>query len=163
MSGRVERMMREYPQMAMERNCLENQIRSFQGITEVEMIDAMHFSKPGGERVQTGNVSDKTGRIAISYKDKLDRINAQWQAHLVKKHTILADEMTFFESAVCSLSGNLPGMISDMVIKGLTWDELASKYHISRTMVAKSRKKAIRELENIYAIRDKEMAEYMLS
>lgn len=163
MSNMAERIMREYPQMAMERNCLENQIRNFQGITETEMIDAMHFSKPDGERVQNSKISDKTGCVAITYKDKLDRINAQWQAHLVKKHTILADEMAFFESAVCSLSGNLPGVISDMVIKGLTWDELASKYHISRTMVAKSRKKAIHELENLYAIRDKEMAEYMLS
>ncbi len=163
MNGRVERIMQEYRQMVMERICLENQIRNFQGITEEEMIDSLHFSQPDGERVQTSGVSDKTGRIAVSYKDRLDRINKEWQAHLEKKHAVLVEELIFFESAIFSLSGILPAFISDMVVKELSWDDLAAKYHISRTMVAKNRKKAIRELENLYAIHDKEMAEYMLS
>ena len=46
-----------------------------------------------------------------------------------------------------------------MVIEGLTWDDLAAKYHVSRTMVAKYWKKAKRELEILYTIHDKEMAE----
>ncbi|SHJ11961.1 hypothetical protein [Propionispora hippei] len=163
MNGRVERIMQEYRQMVMERVCLENQIRNFQGITEEEMIDSLQFSQPDAERVQTSGVSDKTGRIAVSYKDKMDRINKEWQVHLEKKHTVLIEELIFFESAVFSLSGTLPEFISDMVIKGLTWDDLSAKYHISRTMVAKNRKRAIRELETLYAIHDKEMAEYILS
>ena len=93
----------------------------------------------------------------------MDRINKEWQAHLEKKHSVLSEELVFFESAVLSLSGILPGLIADMVIKGLTWDDLAAKYHISRTMVAKNRKRAIRELEILYAIHDAEMAEYILS
>ena len=163
MNGRVERIMQEYLQMVMERVCLENQIRNFQGITEEEMIDSLQFSQPDAERVQTSSVSDKTGRIAVSYKDKMERINKEWQAHLEKKHAVLMEELMFFESAVLSLSGFLPAFISDMVIKGLSWDDLAAKYYISRTMVAKNRKRAIRELENLYAIHDKEMAEYILS
>lgn len=163
MNGRVERIMQEYRQMVMERVCLENQIRNFQGITEEEMIDSLQFSQPDAERVQTSGVSDKTGRIAVSYKDRMDRINKEWQAHLEKKHAVLVEELIFFESALFSLNGSLSEFISDMVIKGLTWDDLAAKYHISRTMVAKNRKRAIRELENLYAIHDKEMAEYMLS
>ena len=149
--------------MVMKRTCLENQIKNFRGITEEEMIDSLQFSQPDGERVQTSGVSDKTGRIAVSYKDKMDRINKEWQAHLEKKHVILVEELIFFESAIYSLSGILPAFISDMVVKGLSWDDLAAKYHISRTMVAKNRKRAIRELENLYAIHDKEMAQYMLS
>ena len=163
MNGRVERIMQEYRQMVMERVCLENQIRNFQGITEEEMIDSLQFSQPDAERVQTSSVSDKTGRIAVSYKDKMERINQDWQAHLEKKHAVLVAELLFFESAVLSLSGILPEFISDMVINGLSWDELATRYHISRSMVAKNRKKAIRELENLYASHDKELAEYMLS
>ena len=163
MSGRAEKIMQDYQQMVMERICLENQIRNFQGITEEEMIDSLQFSQPDAERVQTCGVSDKTGRIAVSYKDKMDRINKEWQAHLEKKHSVLLEELVFFESAVFSLSGILPDLISDMVVKGLTWDDLADKYHISRTMVAKNRKRAIRELEILYAIHDEEMAEYILS
>ena len=127
------------------------------------MIASLHCLQPDEARVQTSGVSDKTARIAISYREKMDRINKEWQAHLEKKHSVLSEELVFFESAVLSLSGILPGLIADMVIKGLTWDDLAAKYHISRTMVAKNRKRAIRELETLYAIHDKEMAEYILT
>ena len=163
MSGRAEKIMQDYQQMVMERICLENQIRNFKGITEEEMIDSLYFPQPDGDRVQTSGISDKTARIAISYREKMDRINKEWQAHLEKKHSVLLEELVFFESAVFSLSGILPDLISDMVVKGLTWDDLADKYHISRTMVAKNRKRAIRELEILYAIHDEEMAEYILS
>ena len=163
MSGRAEKIMQDYQQMVMERICLENQIRNFKGITEEEMIDSLYFPQPDGDRVQTSGISDKTARIAISYREKMDRINKEWQAHLEKKHSVLLEELVFFESAVFSLSGILPDLISDMVVKGLTWDDLADKYHISRTMVAKNRKKAIRELEILYAIHDVEMTEYILS
>lgn len=162
MSERIEKIMQEYRQMVMERSCLENQIKNFKGLTELEMIDSLQFSQPDGERVQTSGISDKTARIAVSYKDKVNSINKEWQEHLEKKHAVLMEEIIFFESAVLSLSGILPAFISDMVIKGLSWDDLAAKYHISRTMVAKNRKRAIRELENLYAIYDKEMAEYIL-
>ena len=155
--------MQEYRQMVMERSCLENQIKNFKGLTELEMIDSLQFSQPDGERVQTSGISDKTARIAVSYKDKVNSINKEWQDHLEKKHAVIVEELIFFESAVLSLSGILPKLISDMVIKGLSWDNLADKYHISRTMVAKNRKKAIRELEALYIIQDKAVAEYILS
>lgn len=50
-----------------------------------------------------------------------------------------------------------------MIIEGLTWDEPAEKYHVSRTMVAKYRKKAINELEVLYTLHDKEVIEFILS
>ena len=163
MSERIEKIMQEYQQMVMERTCLENQILNFKGITETEMIDSMYFSHPEGERVQTSGVSEKTATIAMTYRNKMERINLDWWEHLEKKHSMLAEELIFFEAAVLSLSGILPDFISDMVIEGLTWDDLADKYHVSRTMVAKYRKKAIRELQILYAIHDKEIAEYILS
>ena len=163
MSGRVEKIMQEYQQMVMKRTCLENQIKNFRGITEEEMIDSLQFSQPDGERVQTSGVSDKTARIAVSYRNKMNIINKEWQEHLEKKNAVIVEELIFFESAVLSLSGILPEFISDMVMKGVSWDELANKYHISRTMVAKNRKKAIRELECLYIIQDKAVAEYILS
>ncbi|WP_026478184.1 hypothetical protein [Alkaliphilus transvaalensis] len=163
MSERIEKIIRDYPQLIMERTCLEHQLRNFTGITETEMIESMYFNHPEGERVQTSGVSEKTANIAITYKDKMQKMNQEWQEHLEKKYAIISEEIIFFESAIAALSGNLSEFIWDMVIGGLTWDDLACKYHISRTMVAKYRKKAIRELEILYAINEKEMAEYILS
>ena len=97
MSGRAEKIMQDYQQMVMERICLENQIRNFKGITEEEMIDSLYFPQPDDERVQTSGISDKTARIAISYREKMDRLNKEWQAHLEKKHSVLLEELVFFE------------------------------------------------------------------
>jgi hypothetical protein len=163
MSEMVEKMMKEYQHMLMEISCLENQIKNFRGISEEDMIDSMYFSKGEGECIQTSEVSDKTARIAISYRQKMLMVDNEWQNHLLKKYSMLRDDLLFFESAVLSLSGFLPDLISDMIIKGLTWDDLAIKYHISRSMVAKYRKKAIKELEILYTLHDKEIAEYILS
>ncbi|WP_400245597.1 hypothetical protein AB3U99_03805 [Niallia sp. JL1B1071] len=96
MSERIEKIMHSYQQIVMERNCLENQIVNFQGITASEVIESMYFEQPDGERVQTSGVSDKTGRIAITYKDRMNRINREWQEHLVKKHSALFEELLFF-------------------------------------------------------------------
>lgn len=163
MSEMIEKIMQQYQRMVMERACLENQIKNFKGITETEMIESISFTQPSAERVQSNGVSDKTACIAMSYHEKMDRINNEWQEHLEKKHSILVGELILFESAVKSLSGNLPEFIADMVINRLTWGALTNKYHVSRTMVAKYRKKAIQELNTLYAIHETTMADYILS
>lgn len=163
MSERIEKIIQDYTRMIMERTYLENQIKNFLGISESEMIESICFIQPDSERVQTSGVSDKTAHIAMSYRNDMARINMEWRKHLEKEHSILAGELLFFESAVKSLSGNLPEFVTDMVMNGLTWDTLADKYHISRTMVAKYRRKAISELDTLLAIHDKTMADFILS
>ena len=79
------------------------------------------------------------------------------------QYLMLDEEIRFFEAALSSLSGYLPELMTDMVINGCTWDYLCEHYHISRTMVAKNRRKAIRELEELYEQREAEMVSYMLS
>jgi hypothetical protein len=162
MSERVEKLIREYPQMKTEVKCLENLIRDFRGISETEMIESMLYSHPEGERVQTSGVSDKTARIAISYREKMERINKEWYDYLEQKYLLLSEELRFFESALGSLSGNLPAIMSDMVIARLTWDEISEKYFVSRTMVAKYRKKAISELDVLFTAHDADVAAYIL-
>lgn len=162
MSKRIESMMQNYLQMVMERTCLENQIRSFEGILAEDMIDSMSFVKPEGERVQTSNFADKTAQTAIGYRGRMDHINREWRNYLLKKLALLSEEISFFESAVNSLSGDLGELMLDMVMQEMTWDALAAKYHVSRTTIAKYRRKAIRELEILYVAYDERMMEYLL-
>ena len=163
MSERIEKIIKEYHRMKKERNCLEHQIRNFRGIFEKEMIDSMNFHSPDGERVQTSNISNKPASIALNYHKKVGRINQAWYEHLEKQYLMLDEEIRFFEAAVSTLSGYLPEFMTDMVINGCTWEDLCEHYHISRTMVAKNRRKSLRELEELYEQRDAEMVSYMLS
>ena len=163
MSERIEKIIKEYHRMEKERNCLEHQIRNFKGISEKEMIDSMNFHSPEGERVQTSNISNKPASIALNYHERMEQINQEWYEHLEKQYLMLDEEIRFFEAALSALSGYLSEFMTDMVVNSCTWDYLCVHYHISRTMVAKNRRKAIRELEELYEKRDAEQISYMLS
>lgn len=149
--------------MKTELRCLEHQIKNFKGISETEMIESMNFSNPEGERVQTSNISNKPASIALNYHARMEEINREWYEHLEKRYLMLSEDVRFFEAALTALSGYLPDFMTDMVVNGCTWDYLCEHYHISRTMVAKNRRKAIVELDELYRKHDDEMVSYMLS
>lgn len=163
MSEKIEKIMREYPQMQMELKALSFDLNHFKRINEEEMISSMMYSHLEGERVQTSGVSDKTARVAVAFRQKMERMNDEWYDYIFQSHMMLKEEIDYFEYAISNLSGYLSGLITDMVMLEMTWDELAGKYNISRAMVGKCRKKAIKELEIMYLARDKQIETYILS
>lgn len=162
MSERIEKIMRDYGIMRRDLAVVEHELNNFRGITPQEVLDSMQFSHPGGDRVQTSNISDKTCNVAINYMARLEQINRDWLKHLADEYMDLKEELDFFDIAVSQLSGYLPGLIHDLVVERETWDAVAEKYHICRKTVANARKKAIEELDAIYAKHDQRMAEYLL-
>ena len=163
MRERIEALIRDYQKNKMELKCLEHQIRNFRGISENEMIDTMYFTQPEGERVQTSGVSDKTAKIAMSYRERMDAINEEWYQHLEKQYFSLAEEISFFESAVKALPGKMGEIMQDMIFSQASWDELADKHFVGRTTIWRYRQKAIDELVVLYEKHEAEMTAYMLS
>ena len=163
MRERIEALIRDYQKNKMELKCLEHQIRNFRGISENEMIDTMYFTQPEGERVQTSGVSDKTAKIAMSYRERMDAMNEEWYQHLEKQYYALAEEISFFESAVKALPGKMGEIMQDIVFSQAAWEELADKYYVSRSTVWRCRQKAIDELVVLYEKHEAEMTAYMLS
>ena len=163
MRERIEALIRDYPKNKMELKCLEHQIRNFRGISENEMIDTMYFTQPEGERVQTSGVSDKTAKIAMSYRERMDAMNEEWYQHLEKQYYALAEEISFFESAVKALPGKMGEIMQDMIFSQASWDELADKHFVGRTTIWRYRQKAIDELVVLYEKHEAEMTAYMLS
>ena len=163
MRERIEALIRDYQKNKMELKCLEHQIRNFRGISENEMIDTMYFTQPEGERVQTSGVSDKTAKIAMSYRERMDAINEEWYQHLEKQYFSLAEEISFFESAVKALPGEMGEIMQDIVFSQASWEEVADKHYVSRRTIGRYRQKAIDELVVLYEKHEAEMTAYMLS
>ena len=163
MRERIEALIRDYPKNKMELKCLEHQIRNFRGISENEMIDTMYFTQPEGERVQTSGVSDKTAKIAMSYRERMDAINEEWYQHLEKQYFSLAEEISFFESAVKALPGEMGEIMQDIVFSQASWEEVADKHYVSRRTIGRYRQKAIDKLVVLYEKHEAEMLAYMLS
>lgn len=163
MRERIETLIRDYPKKKMELNCLEHQIRHFRGISEDEVIDSLYFTQPEGERVQTSGVSDKTARIAMSYRERMDAINQEWYQHLERQYVTLAEEVGFFEGAVKALEGKMGEIMQDMIFSQASWDELADKHYVSRRTIGRYRQKAIDALVELYEKHEADMLAYMLS
>ena len=60
-------------------------------------------------------------------------------------------------------SRSLGSVLVDMVFENLSWEDLIDKYYVSRTSIARYRKKAISDLVVLYQKREAEQIAYMLS
>lgn len=163
MSARVEKLISEYPQMVSQKKCLAYQVAHFRGLSPEDVIDSMYTTHHDGERVQTSGTSDKTAQIALNYESRMVRLNREWYEHLEKQLVELTDELNFFEGALRALPANVSQVMWDLVVEGMTWDTVADVHHMSRANVGKLRKRAILELDKLYALRDSTSAAYMLN
>ena len=156
----AEVMMNEYRNVKRELTVTEFQLRQFQGVSEQDMIDSMLYSHQEGERVQTSTLSDKTANIAINLKSAVERENDGWYDYLFQRYKYLKEELDFFEYAVSKLK--YKNIIMDLLDEDVTWDAMMEKYHVSHSMIAKYRKKAIKELNIQYELRDRQVEAFVL-
>lgn len=159
----IKKLFKEYHIWKRDIDFFEFELSRFEGVPYDDVIGSLCFSRPGGDKVQTSGVSDKTGKAAIIYRQVKERLDDEWFDFLIDKYKTIRDDIEFFEFGIGQLSGKLPEIIRDMVIEQLTWRELSGKYDVSETMIAKYRKKAISELTAIYQLREQTAGQYFLS
>lgn len=162
MSQRVSKVMRDYQNMVRERNLLSQEIASFVGMTDADVIEAMAFHQPEGERVQSTQNHDRMEKIALDYLEKLERTNRQWLMCLRQRYQVLGDEIRFIENAVRSLPDGLSGIMWDILLGEMTWEDIADKHMMSRSTIGYKRKKAIEILDRLYYDRDKLYTAYVV-
>lgn len=160
---RAAEMFKNYPKMKQEFMVLEFKLRDFKGIPHEDIIESMNYSRPQGERVQENKISDKTGKIAVHYRQVADRMDEEYFEGLFERYQYLKEELEFFEFLVAGLKGRLPDFIRDNIMVQMNWTDLMEKYSISYSTVGRYRKKAERELDRLYEFRDKMETEYLLS
>lgn len=112
--------------------------------------------------MQGGGTSDKTGNTAVKYRQVKEQLDDDWFEYLLGRYRAVKEELEFFEYAVGQLSGRLPEVVRDMVVDEMTWREMAEKYNVSETMIAKYRKKALAEMKELYMIREKTAGRFLL-
>ena len=163
MKGYVEKIINKYPMMVRERDQLKRQLNSQQFLSVEDLISAMSFSHPEGDRVQSSDLSDKTAKIAMVYQEKLDKINTELIEPMQKKYNLLNEEITFFESAVEQLPEELADIIKALYFDKIGWDVIEYDYYMSRKTICNYRKRAIDSLVRIYQKRASSMEAALLS
>ena len=160
---KAEEMFRSYAARKQEVDLLKFRITNFRGIDADEVIKSMCLAKPEGEKVQEGETSDRTASVALNYRRTADRLEDEMFDGLLEQYRRKKAEIEFFHYCVSRLSGKLPEVITDMVVEGMDWQELSEKYGVSHTMIGKYRRKALKEMDVFYEIREKNDMEVMLS
>ena len=162
MSAKIEKLMKMYPEMVQERDCIAHQLAHFVGLTAEDVIESMYTPRMDGERVQTSNLSDKTAQIALVFRERQGIMNQQWFESLEKRLNILNDEVVFLESALRSLSGRLSEIMWDMVVECEKWAALEKKYNVSHSALYRLRQKAIQELDRLYESHSRTIRDFIL-
>lgn len=147
---RVEWLLKSYHEMKRNLENLKLEIEHFSGLSYDQVIESLTFSAPVGERVQTSNVSDKSSRIALIYRDVAEGQNDQILRGLLEQFYAQKTELDMLEYRIKLLEPRLSAVVWDMFISGLTWSELCCKYAVSHTMIGNYRKKGIKELSKFY-------------
>lgn len=150
MKGYVEKIINEYPQMVRERDSLRKQLESCEFLSADELINAMSFSHPEGERVQSSNISDKTTKVAMEYQERLDKINSELIGPMQKRYDALDEEITFFEESVRGLPDELKKLMNALYVERVSWEEAEDCFDISRRTISRYRKIAIASLVRMY-------------
>lgn len=158
----VEKMIKEYPDMKFERSCLLNQMKSLK-ITEDDVIYSMCFSHPEGERVQTSGLSDKTAKVALSFRDRQRQMEEERYNFLFEKYQHLDEEITFLEATIADIPGEIGEIMSELVIKGDTWENVCFSHCIGTHKLSDMRKQGIKILIRAYQRRESMVAAYLLS
>lgn len=160
----AERLFMNYEVMQKEVKLLRHQLENFVGITEDEMIDTMVFGGQRDEpRVTMTKRHDRTETIALSFREKTAAANRELYQFLSDRYLKLIQDMAFFETAVKQLPEELSEFVTALVIESKTWDDVVEICHISRSSISYWKKKAIRELDIIYQLKQKQLEDYLLS
>ena len=160
---KIESLFYDYKNMEKEMKLLRSQLDQFVGISENEMLDTMVYGRSDEPRVQTSKNPYRSEIIALSYKEETEKANRELYQYLSKRYCRLVQELHFFEVAINQLPDDLAEFVTDLVIVSESWDNLMVKYHISRSTISRWKQKAIKELRLIYAIRNQQLEDFLLS
>lgn len=149
---RVESLLKNYNEIQRHLDRLNFEIERFSGLDYEQVIETMNYAAPEEERVQSSSISDKSGRLALSYKEYTNKLNADVVALALEYYT-QKDELDVLDYCINLLDPKLSEIITDMFVNKMTWDEMSYKYHVSRTMLSKYRKKGINSIASLFQLK----------
>lgn len=160
---RAEDMFDQYKKMRQELSMIAYQLSHFTGISEEEIIEALTFEKPEGEKVQTSHISHKTETIALKLREIVEKENDEWYSYLLDRYQYLDNEISFFEHCVKEMGEKKSDIVFELLDGDLTWDAIADEYGVSRSLLGVYRKAAIKEINKKYKLREDQEMAFLLS
>lgn len=129
---------------------LTYELENLQTVTPDEMLEALSLSHTCGEVSHTSQVSDKTSRIALSYRDEASKANSQVQKTILSTLLPLSQELDRLEHYVCALDQKQYLVITRLFFEGRSQADVAEELSCTDRTVRSLRQTAIETLAEMY-------------
>ncbi|MFA9399458.1 MAG: sigma factor-like helix-turn-helix DNA-binding protein, partial [Clostridiaceae bacterium] len=117
------------------------------------VIESLNFPANTGERIQTSNISDKTCKIALIYKEATKRMNKESREEIYKMMKATEIEIVRLNYCIERLEPQVKEVVKDIFIEGLQWKDICGKCSISEKTLNKYRKKGIEEIVSMFDLK----------
>lgn len=144
-------LLEHYNQMRVEIDTLKFEMKNLKRMQDEEIIEALSFSASLGERVQSSGTSDKTANIALSYREKLERLRDDAKAAIsVRLSTLVLtiNRLDFYISKLPPVEGNI---LREYYIENYSWRDLQELKGVSAKTLIRHRDEALDKLVKLYA------------
>ncbi len=143
-------LLEHYNQMKVEIDTLKFEMKNLNRMQDDEMIEAMTFPASLTEKVDSGGVSDKTTRIALSYHEKLEQLKTEAKAAIsarLSTLTLTVDRLDFYISKLPPVEA---AVLREYYIEGYSWRDLQEIKGVSAKTLIRYRDEALDKLVKMY-------------
>jgi DNA-directed RNA polymerase specialized sigma24 family protein len=146
----VEYLLKNYNEILKDIEQLKFEYEAFKDIASDEVIESLSFSSSNDERVTTSNISDKTCKISLIYKEVAKRMNKESRDEIYKMMKATEFEITRLNYCIDRLETKIKEVIKDIFIEKLSWSEACEKCSISEKTLNKYKNKGIDKITSMF-------------
>ena len=139
----VEYLLKNYHQIKREIEVSKALLKITIYESEDEVIEEMNFEAFKGEKVKHSNIADKTANIAMRYKDKKEKQEANRVKELKKEIRKKKVELLKIETSVGVLETPMQRVIKGLYFEGKSRAQLCRELYISEGTLGRWRKKGV--------------------
>ena len=148
----VEYLLKNYHKLRQDIEQLKFELNCLQELQPEEVIEAMNFTTPQGDKVDPGRVSDKTPNIALVYREVTERINWTTRREFEKMITANEYELMKLEYCIDRLGGKISEVIKDIYLHRMNWADVCKKHYISEKTLSNYRRQAVGKLVEMFEL-----------
>jgi len=143
-------LLEHYNQMRVEIDTLKFEMRNLNRMKDAEMIEALTFTSSLGEKVAASGTSDKTASIALSYREKMERLRDEAKAVVSAKLSALVlavDRLDFYMSKLPPVEA---AVLREYYIENYSWRDLQELKGVTAKTLIRHRDDAVARLVKMY-------------
>lgn len=148
-------LLTDYNSIKQEMDSLQFELKNLEISSDTEMIEAMTFSPPQGERVATGKISDKTSGIALTYAERFLEIREQAAHEVNARLWWLTATINRLDYYMDRLPAHQAAVLRNYYFDGYSWREIESLTGVSYKTLAHHKNSAIKALVQSYSLLEK--------